>query len=322
MKSYCIPRTDLQVSRIAFGCDRLVREGVSPDALSTDDVSQAARALNIAYENGITLFDTAEVYGLGSSEAALGRVLAQSPGLRNNIIIQSKCGILSGLSRADAVVGSVDGSLERLRTDRLDVLLLHHQDALVEPEEVARAFDDLEQSGKVRCFGVSNHTMSRIELLKRYVRQPLVIHQIPLGLAHSELLDELYFIDEGSFRRVGPYTATAGVDYCRLNDMQVQAYSPLRGKNVFGQAELLSPPAEAPTELQEAAKKLHELATEKKTTPAAIALAWLLRHPAGIVPIIGSKRAERIVEACAADRVELSREEWYALWWATRPSTS
>jgi len=314
MRSYRIPRTDLDVSRIAFGCDRLGRDGVPADAVTADDISQAVRIVNVAHEQGITLFDTADVYGLGQSEALLGHALKESPGLRNRVAIQSKCGVQSGLAYT-AILGAVAGSLQRLGTDYLDILLLHSHDPLMEPQEVAKALDELKRSGKVRHFGVSNHTITRIEILKKYVRQPLVVNQIQLGLAHPDLLDEAYFNGAG-FQLVGPYTGIAGLDYCRLNDMQVQAYSPLRGKSVFGTAELLGPPTDAPPELKEVARKLHEMAAQKGTTPAPLALAWLLGHPGHILPIIGAKRTEHIVECCAADKVVLSREEWIALFWS------
>jgi predicted oxidoreductase len=321
MKCYRIPQTDLEVSRIAFGCDLLVQEGVSPDALSADDIAKAARLVNVAHDNGITLFDTAEGYGRGSSEAALGRVLAQSPGLRNKVAVQTKCAGLGGRGGMShsVITSRVEESLKRLSTDHVDILLLHIQDPLMEPEEVARAFDDLKRSGKVRHFGVSNHTITRIELLKKYVRQPLVIHQIQLSLAHPALLDELTFARGSHFLGV-PYTGIAGLDYCRLHDLQVQAYSPLRGKSVFGKAELLGPPEDVPAELKETAKKLHELAADKGASPAAVALAWLLKHPGRILPIIGAKRTEHILDCCSADKVELNPDEWLTLWSTLWPS--
>jgi predicted oxidoreductase len=312
MKTYRISQTDLEVSRIAFGCDNLVEEGISPDALRADDIAHASRIIHTADESGITLFDTAEIYGGGSSEAALGEVFAQSPGFRDRVVIQTKC--IMGQSRA-AIGSSVEGSLKRLGTDYLDILLLHVQDPLVEPEEVAQAFDELKDSGKVRYFGVCNHTIPRFALLKAFVRQPLVVHQMPISLANTDLLGEAYFNGAG-FQLAGAYTGIAGLDYCRLNDIHVQAYSPLRGKDVFGKAALLGPPTDAQPEIRKAATALHEMAAEKNLTPAALALAWLLRHPGRILPVIGTKRAEHIVDCCAADEIELSREEWGALWWA------
>lgn len=300
---------------MAYGCDLLVRSGVGPDDLGADDIASAARVINAAYDNGITLFDTASGYGAGSSEAALGKVLAQTPGFRSNVVIQTKCS--TGHSR-EALTASVEGSLKRLETDYLDIVLLHTQDPLMEPDGVAEAFDELHSAGKVRYFGVSNHTPGRIDLLKRYLRQPLVVNQVHLGLVQSELLDEVYFEMDGRFHASESRTGVAGLDYSRLNDLQVQAYSPLRGKSVFGPAALLGPPSEAPPELAKAADSLHTMAEAKQTTPAALALAWLLRHPGRIIPIVGSKRPENIAGACTAEAIDLTREEWLTLWGAGR----
>jgi predicted oxidoreductase len=214
------------------------------------------------------------------------------------------------------IVSSAEGSLRRLRTEFLDILLLHIPDALVEPEEVAQAFDELQGSGKVRYFGVSNHTAGQIELLKKYVRQPLVANQVHLGLAHSYLIaDGIEANRDESTRITRGYAGAAGtIDYCRLHDIQVQAYAPLRGGSIVEPPHLLNPPADAPLEVKQAAQVLRDLADKKETTTSAVALAWLLRHPASIVPIIGASSPEHVIENCAANRVTLSREEWYNLW--------
>jgi predicted oxidoreductase len=179
---------------------------------------------------------------------------------------------------------------------------------LVEPQEVASAFDELKSGGKVRYFGVSNHTAMQIELLKKYVTQPLVANQIQFGLMHPHLIVEGIEADRaGQSRITHEYTGVAGtLDYCRLHDIQIQAWSPLRG-------DLLKPATDSKPEVKQTAKLLGELAAKKGTAPAAIALAWLLRHPAGIVPIVGPTNPEHLTEDCAADQVFLSREEWYTL---------
>jgi predicted oxidoreductase len=357
MKTYKISRTDLVVSRIAYGCGHWFEpnlvgldgsddeiQGVMADAgviaslkdefekwrkapVNADGIAKSVRLIYTAYDNGITFFDHADIYGWGKCEAAFGEVLKQSPGLRDKIVIQSKCGIRFASDflepppddphRLDCsgehIVSSAEASLRRLSTDHLDILLLHRPDALVEPEEVARAFDELQRSGKVRYFGVSNHTAAQIELLKKFVRQPLVVNQIQLGLAHSYLIaDGIEANQDDSTRINHGYAGVAGtLDYCRLHDMQVQAWSPLkRGNNSPG---LLNPPADAGPEVNQVAQILADLAEKKSASPAAIALAWLLRHPAGIVPIIGTTNPEHLIECCAADRLMLSREEWYTL---------
>jgi predicted oxidoreductase len=324
MKNYRVPHTDLVVSRIAYGCDKLGWKP-GPDAasytssllrsfnepLSADELTRAERVIHVAYENGITFFDLADFYGGGKSEAAFGQVLERSPGLRDRLVIQSKCGnrLEQGFDLShEHIIRAVVGSLQRLRTEHLDILLLHVPDALVEPEEVASAFDELHQSGKVRYFGVSNHTIGQIDLLRKYAHQPLVTAQIQIGLAHSAAIAGFPFNDT---RYTGLPTL---VDYCRLNEIQVQAYAPLKGDDdVLSAPSLIDPPADAPAELRNAAQMLANMAKQKGTTPSALALAWLLHHPAGIVPIIGATRPEHIIENCAADRIELNRQEWYSL---------
>jgi predicted oxidoreductase len=336
LKSYKVPHTDLVVSRIAYGCGM-----VDIDWHSADFTARVKRVVNTAYDNGITFFDLGDVYGGGKSEAAFGEVLKQSLGLRDKIVIQSKCGLHFGNEsrqrprdlRVDSnrehvvrslhvdssckhIINSAESSLRRMGTDQLDILLLHLPDALVEPEEVAQAFDELHRSGKVRHFGVSNHTVPRIELLKKYVRQPLVANQIQLGLAHSYAIWDFLQQDRRDSESPLDIQTFAGlIDYCRLHQIQVQAYSPLKG-DVHRASNLLKSPADAAPENRRVAQELASLAKDKNTSLSAIALAWLLRHPAGIVPIIGTANPEHVIENCAADNIVLSREEWYALYFS------
>lgn len=301
-KKICkIPQTDLTVSRIAFGAGGLG--------------ANASELINTVYDCGITFFDVADIY----DEAPLGDVLRKSPGLRGKIVLQSKCCLVVRQedqlfyvdSSAEHIVTSAEGSLRRLATDHLDILLLHWPDALVEPEEVASAFDQLHRSGKVRHFGVSNHTPTQIDLLKRYVRQPLVANQIYLSLENSYLVAggivTLWSQDANPYNYVG---ASGTLDYCRLHGIQVQAWSPLRG-------ELVNSTNSASPSIKQAAQILESIAKKKNTTPSAVALAWLLRYPGGIVPIIYSNNPDHVVEDSAAMDISLSREEWYRLLTAT-----
>jgi predicted oxidoreductase len=308
MKTYRIPHTDLVVSRIAYGCAMLGLDWKSPDF-----VAKTVPNINTAYEQGITFFDTADVYGFGQAEVALGEVLKQSPGLRHKIVIQTKCGdrFTEGGSidnSGEYITSSVERSLRRLGVDHVDVLLLHWPDSLVEPEDVAKAFDELQRSGKVRYFGVSNHNPNQIELLRKFARQPIVINQIQLGLAH-------WYTNPGPFK--GPLThgseGVENLDYCRAHDIQVQAYSPLRAGNIGKPPNLLDPPADAAPEIKNAAQALAVVANSHSTSPSAVMLAWLLHHPSRIVPIIGATTPAHVIDNCAADRVELSRFEWYSL---------
>ena len=314
----CALADGLTVSRIAYGCMQLSRAW-DATPVTADERRHAQRLVETALANGITLFDHADIYARGKSEQVFGDVLRASPGLRGGMVLQSKCGIRFADDPPGApgrydfshahVVGSVEGSLTRLGVDHLDVLLLHRPDALAEPEEVARAFDDLHAAGKVRHFGVSNHTPGQIELLRRYVRQPLVANQVELSLLHHPLIDDGVVANTTGH----VYASVAGtLDYCRLHDIRVQAWSPLAGGRLATTSEFADPV------IRETSRLLRHLAEEKGVTPEAIQLAWLLRHPAGIQPIVGTTDPVRLVACCAADGITLSREEWYALFTAAR----
>jgi len=317
MKLYQIPQTELSVSRIAYGCMK-IGGSWGPAPLTQADKDAAVKAVAAAYEQGITLFDHADIYTRGKSEEAFADVWPIIP--REKIFVQSKCGIRfegDPYSRAphrfdfsyEHIVASVEGSLRRLRTDYLDILLLHRPDALVEPEEVARAFGDLATAGKVRYFGVSNHTAAQMALLRIHIDQPIVINQVQLSLLHH------YLISEGVVANIAgkpSAMATTTLDFCRAHGILVQAWGPVAGGQV------LNPPADAAPHVKATAALVAQMAQEKGTTPEAIALAWLLRHPAGIQPIIGTTKPERIVASCQADDVILTREEWYALFTAGR----
>ena len=319
MKTYRIPQTDLEISRLAYGCMNI---GGRWDRTPLTDAEKAA-AVDVvvaAVEAGITLFDHADIYTYGKSEAAFAEVWQRLPGLREKIVLQSKCGIRfqdhphpSDPGRYDFsyrhIMASVEDILRRLKTDYLDILLLHRPDPLVEPEEVARAFSILHARGLVRYFGVSNHTAAQIDLLRRSVDQPLVINQVELNLLHAPLIDEGIMANQAG----GPSALTAGtLDYCRLHDMLVQAWSPVAGGKLF------NPPDDAEERVQGAAEVVARLAEAKQTSKEAIVLAWLLRHPAPIQPIFGTTKPERVQASCLADTVTLSREEWYALFTAAR----
>ncbi|HMD14086.1 MAG TPA: aldo/keto reductase, partial [Bacteroidota bacterium] len=289
-------------------------------SLTSDDRAKATRAVLTAFEKGITLFDHADIYCRGKSETVFGEILRQQTGLRDKIILQSKCGIRmkddphSGnpfrydFSR-EHIVRSVEGSLRRLQTDRLDILLLHRPDPLVEPEEVAKAFQELQKSGKVRYFGVSNHTAPQIALLQSVIDQRIVINQVELSLLHSALITEGVVANTNDVH----YTASAGtLDYCRLQKVMIQAWSPL-AKGV-----LSHPPQDADECIRHTNALIAKLASDKNTTKEAILLAWLLRHPAQIQPIIGTTIPDRIVSSSLAPDIHLTREEWYALFTSAR----
>jgi predicted oxidoreductase len=319
MNTYTIPQTSVEVSRLAYGCMRIGRYW-DDRPLAPDEEKAAVQAVITAVEGGITIFDHADIYSRGKSEAVFAEVWKAMPDLRERIVLQTKCGIrFAGDPHQgdphrfdfsyEHIVRSVEGSLRRLQTEYVDILLLHRPDPLVEPEEVARAFDALHANGKVRIFGVSNHSVGQIELLQRAVDQPLVINQLQLSLLHPYLIEEGINVD----RTDGTCALTGGLlDYCRLKRILIQAWSPVDGGRLF------NPPQDAEDRNKEVSALIHQMAEEKDTSPEAIALGWLLRHPAGIQPIIGTTRPERIAASCLADAIEMTRQEWYVLFTAGR----
>lgn len=300
MKMVWIDERRWNVPAIVVGCMRLGEmDGKSMNAF-----------LHAALEQGANYFDHADIYAGGKSEEIFGQAVKEDSSIkREDLIIQSKCGICKGfydLSKKH-IIESVDGSLKRLQTDYLDVLLIHRPDALIEPEEVASAFDGLEKSGKVRHFGVSNHKPMQIELLKRYIEQPLIINQLQFSLPVSNMVAngmEVNMETEGSIDRDGSV-----LDYSRLHDMTIQAWSPFQMPNWQGC--FLGNDAYA--DLNE---KIEVLAETYGTSATAIAAAWIFRHPAGMQLITGTTKQERLKEIIASSDIVLTREEWYQLYLA------
>lgn len=300
MKLYKVPHSALEVSSVVLGLMRIAK-------MANADI----RALfDAARDSGITVFDHADVYGgeRHRCEERFAEAVPLSPAEREAIVIQSKVGIRKGyfdFSR-DHILASVDGSLAALNTDYLDVLLLHRPDALVEPEEVAEAFDALEAAGKVRHFGVSNQTPGQIELLRTAVKQDLKFNQVQLSITHSNLIAQgvaanMGGSDQSISRDVGL------IDYSRLKGRMLQAWSPFQ-KGFFDGVFIgdLENYAELNSELD-------RLAAKYGVTPTGIAVAWLTRHPANIQVVLGTTKPERVRESAAGSDVQLTREEWYSL---------
>ena len=319
MKTYRIPKTDLTVSRIAYGCMKI--GGTWDHAPISSEIENTARdTVAAALDCDINFFDHADIYTAGKSETLFGRILKSTPGLRDRIVIQSKVGIRfandaysSGEPARydfshDHIIHSTEAILARLGIEHLDILLLHRPDPLVEPAEVARAFDTLHRSGKVRHFGVSNHTPGQIEFLRHYIRQPLVVNQLEFSLAQPALVVE-GFLANRSGATAESNLAAGTLDYCRRHEISIQAWSPVGGGKLLN-------PAQPSTSTLPAL--VNTLAAAKKTTPEGILLAWILRHPAGIQPIVGTTKADRVRASAQADDVTLSREEWYSLLAAAR----
>ncbi len=290
------------VSRIILGCMRM-------PALT---VSDAAAMIRTAYEEGVNFFDHATCYGDGEAEARFGDAFPETGLRREDVKLQSKCGLHFDRrefdwSRED-ILSSVEGSLRRLKTDYLDALLLHRPDLLFEPEQVAEAFDALEKSGKVRSFGVSNVTPGQLELLKKYVRQPLVINQLQFSLEQTQLIDQGLYLNNLTTDR--SCDRDNGVlDYCRLHDITIQAWSPLQ-IGMFQGCFVDHP------DYPEMNRVLRELGEQYGVSKSAVAIAWILRHPARMQAIAGTMNPRHLKDICAASGVRLTHQEWYRLYLA------
>ncbi|HEY0215784.1 MAG TPA: aldo/keto reductase [Cellulomonas sp.] len=300
MKSFTLPGTDIVASNVILGLMRI-------QDLSDDDVRTLVHA---ARDAGVTMLDHADLYGsdFHGCETRFAEALDLTPSERAEWVIQSKCGIRKGWFdfSYEHVVEAVEGSLAALRTDYLDILLLHRPDALVEPDEVARAFDELHAAGKVRAFGVSNHTPGQIELLKRSVRQPLVVNQLQLSITHAPLVAagvaaNMATLEQSVSRDNGL------LDYCRLNEITVQAWSPFQ--KAFFDGVFLGDRENLP-ELNDV---IDRLAGTYDVEPIAIATAWITRHPAQMQVVLGTTTPQRVTDASAGSELPLTREEWYEL---------
>ncbi len=289
----------ISASAVAMGCMRITDSKVPLDEL-----------IGTALELGIDFFDHADIYGGGKCEEVFDNYLSSNPSLREKITIQTKCGIRRGCYdfSKEHIIKSVEGSLRRLRTDYVDILLLHRPDTLMEPEEVAAAFDELESSGKVRFFGVSNHNPMQIELLKTAVKQPLIIDQLQFSLPESGLVTSGLNVNMKNAE--SQMHDGSALEYSRIKGITIQAWSPFQGG--FFEGPYIGNREKYPS-LNE---KLDELAAEYDATPTAVASAWILRHPADIQLISGSVSPARIREIAAGADIVLSREDWYSLYLA------
>ena len=271
------------------------------------------RALyDAARDAGIDFFDHADIYGgrMHYCEERFAEALELSGSEREEIVLQTKCGIVPAQGTFDFscehIMTQVEGSLRALRTDYIDVLLLHRPDALVEPEDVARAFDELEASGKVRAFGVSNHTPRQIDLLKTAVRQPIVANQLQLSITHAPIIAQPVAANMASEDQSVVRDGGGIVEYCRINGITVQAWSPFQGG--FFTGVFLGNP-----EYAELNAVIDRLAAAYDVTPIAIATAWITRHPAKMQVVLGTTTPERVRDAAAGADIELTRAEWYEL---------
>lgn len=304
MKYLNVANGPQNASAIILGCMRM-------PALSVDE---AAAMIRTADELGINFFDNATCYGAnGEAETRFGDAFRQTGIRREDVFIQSKCGILSDKGEfnwtKENILSSVDDSLRRMKLDYLDALLLHRPDLLYEPEEVAAAFDELEKSGKVRYFGVSNVPPMLLMVLKKYVRQPLVFNQLQFSLEQSQLLDQTLYVNNLTTERsIDRDNGT--LDYCRLHDMTVQAWSPLQ--HGFFKGCIVDDPA-----FPELNRVLGEIGETYGVPKTAVAIAWILRHPARMQAIAGTMNPVHLRDICEATKVTLTHNEWYRLYLAS-----
>lgn len=294
MNTTQIGTSSLVGSRLAYGCWRIA--GWDASERTPEREASGRRAVIQAYEAGYTLFDLADIYGGGHSERLFGQVLGQVQGMRERIIVATKCGIRSGTwdFSADYIVTACEGSLRRMGIETIDLLMLHRPDYLADPGEVARAFERLQTAGKVRFFGVSNFRPTLVTAIEAACPMPLVVHQVEISLARLDALVD------------------GTLDQCLAGRMTPMAWSPLAG-GLLGDGAVHLLPSQEGYRTAAIVAALDLLAKEYGVGRMVMALAWLLKHPSGIVPVIGSTRPERICDAARADGLELTREHWYQL---------
>src|ERR1700726_927154 len=300
MEMIKIPHTDLEVSRLALGCMGLGGGWEADVQLTKDHQRQAREFLDAAEEIGANFFDHANIYGRGRAEEIFGQALKERSSLRDKIVIQSKCGIRWADDppgtpqrfdfRGDHILESVDAILARLGTDHLEIPLLHRPDPLWEGEEIAEAF--------------------QMEYLQSFLTEPLVANQVEMSLLHHGFVELGISFNQNSPRYPDGWEGT--MEYCRTKRVLVQAWSPLAQGILMGNLD------GQPENIRKTAALVQEYARRHQTTAEAILLAWLLKHPAKIQPVLGTTRPDRLRACAKALSISLSRDEWYSLFAAAR----
>lgn len=288
-------KSGLKVPTIAVGCMRI----------SNMKDREVSKFIDTSLSHGANFFDHADIYGGGKSEEVFGKAISNS--MRENIFIQTKCGIRKGQYdfSYDHIVNSVDGSLKRLGTEYLDVLLLHRPDTLMEPQEVARAFSHLKETGKVRNFGVSNHNPYQVQLLQKALDMPLCANQLQFGIMHTPMVNSginVNMYNEASVNRDGSV-----LDFCRLENITIQPWSPMQ-YGFFGGCFIDD---EKFPKLNDVLEKIGNTYGVSKTT---MAIAWILRHPAKMQPVTGTTNSSRLADCLKASEIQITREEWYEIY--------
>ena len=300
MREIQLGNTCLMIPQVALGCMRM--SGLS--------LKEVIKVLEVSLEEGINFFDHADIYGGGESEMIFSKGIKELGVSREEVIIQSKCGIRDGFYdfSKEHIISSVEGSLKRLGVDYLDVLALHRPDALMEPEEIAEAFDLLQNQGKVRHFGVSNQGPMQMALIEESINQKLVVNQLQFGLKHAGMV--AYGMNNNMENQAGIYRDGGVLEYSRLKKVTIQAWSPYQ-YGYFDGVFLGN------SEFEDLNNVINEMADKYSVTDTGIATAWINRHPANIQTIIGTMNPSRIKDVASASEITLSREDWYTLYKAS-----
>ncbi len=309
MQTLTLGVSSLVSSRLAYGCWR-VAGSWNPAEVTAESRAAGRKAIAAAYEAGYTLFDNADIYCRGEAEVILGDALREISGMRERVLIATKCGIrFAGAPNPDSpqrydfsaehILRSCDESLQRMGIETIDLYQLHRPDYLADPQEVAVAFSKLRLAGKVRYFGVSNCRPTLLTALQCACAMPLVVQQVEISLVQRDAFTD------------------GTLDQCLIENITPMAWSPLAaGLLADGAKRLLKWQESYKVEATVAA--LDAIAKVRGTTRMVVALAWLLKHPGKIVPIVGSANPDRIRDAVRATEIELTREEWYRLLLAAR----
>ncbi len=314
-------------SSLIYGCMG-IGGGWDSSPVTQTHIQQADTVIHTALEQGINFFDHADIYTLGKAEHAFGQALKNTPHLRDKMVLQSKCGIRfddeHGPKRYDLsydwIMYSVEQSLKRLCTDNLDILLLHRPDPLMEPEDIARAFSDLKQQGKVNYFGVSNMHSHQIAAIQSTLDLPLVANQMELHLAQTRFIDETLFAGHPQ----APHNnySLGLLDYCKQHRIQLQSWGSLSQGLYLGNDSVidsyLALPGHTANSIKHTQQCVHHLSEKYAVSKEAILLAWLMKQPLGITPVIGTTQPKRIQACQQAYAVSLTREDWYALYVSAR----
>lgn len=321
METITIANTDLKLSRLCAGCMGLGGDWEPGTILNSDHENQARKFIDSCLELGINFFDHANIYTRGRAEEVFGRIMSKQSSLRSQIILQSKVGIRFANDPAgtpqrfdfssEHIIEATEAILRRLQSDHLDILLLHRPDVLMDGEEIAHAFAVLKKAGKVRYFGVSNQNRFHMEYIQSFLPDPLVANQLEMNLLHHGFAESVISVNQNV--PAYPNGWEGLVEYCRVKNVSMQAWSPL-ARGLLSGGDLKA----ASATVQATAALVQKMASEHSSSREAIVLAWLLRHPARVQPVLGTTRPDRLKACAESTKILLSREEWYRLFETAR----